>query len=55
VSVKLEAVSKLLEEANSALLSQTGIDDMGIEPESDVSGWQLDLEGIQLGVGSISN
>jgi len=53
VSVKLEAVSKLLEEANSALLSQTGIDDMGIdmsiEPESDVSGWQLDLEGIQLG------
>lgn len=55
VSVKLEAVSKLLEQANSALLSHTDVGigelgtDMSLEPESDVSGWQLDLEGIQLG------
>ena len=55
VSVKIEAVTSILETANSVLLAQTTTDtvetttDLSLDPEMDVSGWQLDLEGIQLG------
>ena len=43
-----------MDKANSALLSQTNTEmtDFSLEPDTDntdVSGWQLDLEGIQLG------
>ena len=52
VSVKIDAVTSILKAANSVLLAQTHSEettDFSLDPEMDVSGWQLDLEGIQLG------
>lgn len=47
ISVKVDAVVGLLHDANSKLL-KTEETDFSLDPDTDVSGWQLDLEGIQL-------
>ena len=47
ISVKVDAVVSLLHDANSKLL-KTEETDFSLDPDTDVSGWQLDLEGIQL-------
>jgi len=53
VSVCVDAVASLLQTANSALLAVTEdssvvVPDCSVEAETDLSNWQLDLEGIQL-------
>jgi len=48
ISRKVEAVAGLLKTANSVLMAHTEDTDFSLEPDTDVSGWQLDLEGIQL-------
>ena len=51
VSIKVEAVASLLQAANSALLTQTASEvetELSLDPDTDTSGWQLDLEGVQL-------
>ena len=52
VESRVEAMASLLQTTNSALLAATeGAEtppDCSLEPESDLSSWQLDLEGIQL-------
>ena len=52
VETRVEAMASLLQTTNSALLAATeGAEtppDCSLEPESDLSSWQLDLEGIQL-------
>ena len=49
MSLKVGAVADLLKTANSVILAQTEDTDLSLEPDTvDVSGWQLDLEGIQL-------
>eukprot|EP00092_Neocalanus_flemingeri_P040846 GFUD01044466.1.p1 GENE.GFUD01044466.1~~GFUD01044466.1.p1 ORF type:complete len:1000 (+),score=364.95 GFUD01044466.1:67-3066(+) len=52
VSIRLDAVASLLQTANSALLAVTEdssvVPECSLETETDLSSWQLDLEGIQL-------
>ena len=49
MSMKVGAVADLLKTANSLILAQTEDTDFSLEPDTtDVSGWQLDLDGIQL-------
>ena len=51
VSVKVEAVADLLRKTNSLILAHTASEtetDFSLDPDTDTSGWQLDLEGIQL-------
>merc|ERR1719427_1031820 len=53
VSTRVDAVANLLQTANSALLSvsvecSTTAPDCSLDAETDLSNWQLDLEGIQL-------
>ena len=51
VSVKVEAVADLLRKTNSLVLAHTASEtetDFSLDPDTDTSGWQLDLEGIQL-------
>jgi len=53
LSTQVDAVTSLLKSANSALLAVTQegsvtVPDCSLETETDLSSWQLDLEGIQL-------
>ena len=49
MSMKVGAVADLLKTANSVLMAHTEDTDFSLEPDTaDVSGWQLDLDGIQL-------
>ena len=48
ISTKLEVMADLLKTANSIIIARTEDTDLSLEPDTDVSGWQLDLEGIQL-------
>ena len=49
MSMKVGAVADLLKTANSLILAHTEDTDFSLEPDTtDVSGWQLDLDGIQL-------
>ena len=49
MSIKVGAVADLLKTANSVLMAHTEDTDFSLEPDTaDVSGWQLDLDGIQL-------
>ena len=48
MSLKVGAVADLLKTANSVMMTHTEDTDFSLEPDTDVSGWQLDLDGIQL-------
>ena len=51
VSVKVEAMADLLQKTNSLVLAHTASEtetDFSLDTDTDTSGWQLDLEGIQL-------
>ena len=48
ISLKVEAVADLLKSVNSMVMAHSEDTDFSLDPDTDVSGWQLDLEGIQL-------